>query len=117
MIYSLLSFMLMMLSFCRLGRRKSLVVFMSLATLFLVALAVLDLTYGTLLSAVTVSILSLCGKFGVAGARSAVRMLTGESFPTAIRTMGYGISGVTAGVGGIIAPQIAFLGTICKLTI
>jgi len=92
------------------------VVFMSLATLFLATLAILDLSFGALVSTFTVSILSLCGKFGVAGARSALRMLTGESFPTAIRTMGYGISGVTAGVGGIIAPQIAFLGAICKYT-
>jgi hypothetical protein len=62
----------------RLGRRKSLVVFMSFATLLLAILAVLDLSYETSLSIMTVTVLTLAGKFGVAGSRSAGRMLTGE---------------------------------------
>ncbi|CAG7727980.1 unnamed protein product [Allacma fusca] len=95
----------------RLGRRKTLIAFMSLGTIFLVALAILDLTFGVSLNSSLVAALCLLGKFGVAGARSAARCLTGESFPTPIRTMGYGISGVTAGVGGIIAPQLAYFGS------
>jgi hypothetical protein len=87
---------------------------MSLGAVFLVLLACLDLIYGTSLNFGWVAFLTLAGKFGVAGARSAARMLTGESFPTAIRTMGYGISGVTAGVGGVFAPQVAYFGALCK---
>lgn len=87
---------------------------MFLSAAFLVSLAIFDLLMAGGLSAFVVASLCLSGKFGVAGARSAARMLTGESFPTAIRTMGYGISGVTAGVGGIIAPQIAYFGALCK---
>ncbi|OXA44164.1 solute carrier family 22 member 15-like [Folsomia candida] len=96
----------------KLGRRKSLVIFMSLGACFLVLLAGLELSFGTLMDPGFVAFLTLSGKFGVAGARSAARMLTGESFPTSIRTMGYGISGVTAGVGGIFSPQIAYFGAL-----
>lgn len=87
---------------------------MSLGACFLVLLAGLELSFGTLMDPGFVAFLTLSGKFGVAGARSAARMLTGESFPTSIRTMGYGISGVTAGVGGIFSPQIAYFGALCK---
>jgi len=94
----------------RIGRRKSLIAFMTIAAIFLVVLALLDLLYGVTLSAVTVTTMCLIGKFGVAGARSSARILTGESFPTPIRTMGYGITGVLAGIGGIVSPQIAYFG-------
>lgn len=87
---------------------------MGLGAVFLVLLAGLDLFYGMSLEVGLAAFLTLSGKFGVAGARSAARMLTGESFPTAIRTMGYGISGVTAGVGGVFAPQVAYFGALCK---
>jgi hypothetical protein len=84
---------------------------MSWAAVLLVSLAALDFAYGVLLGPMTVAMLCLLGKIGVAGARSSARLLTGESFPTPIRTMGYGITGVTAGIGGIIAPQIVYFGS------
>lgn len=86
---------------------------MCLGAVFLVLLAGLDLLYGINLEVKVVAFLILSGKFGAAGARSAARMLTGESYPTAIRTMGYGISGVMAGVGGVLAPQVAYFGALC----
>ena len=85
------------------------------AAIFLVSLACLNHIYGAELGPVTVATLCLLGKLGVAGARSSARLLTGETFATPIRTMGYGITGVAAGVGGIIAPQIVFFGSRGKL--
>ena len=87
---------------------------MCFGSIFLATLAMLDLSYGFSLDSRIVMTLCILGKLGVAGARSAARCLTGESFPTPIRTMGYGISGITAGVGGILAPQLAYFGAQCK---
>lgn len=53
----------------------------------------------------------LLGKLGVAGARSSIRCLTVESYPVSIRTMGFGMARISAALGGIVAPQLAFLGT------
>lgn len=53
----------------------------------------------------------LLGKLGVAGARSAIRTLTVESYPVHIRTMGFGMARIAAALGGISAPQLAYLGT------
>ncbi|ODM92986.1 Solute carrier family 22 member 21 [Orchesella cincta] len=94
----------------RIGRRKSLILFMTLGAVFLVSLAVSDIFF--VLSSTIVIILCFTGKIGVAAARSAARMLTGESFPTSVRTMGYGITGVAAGVGGILSPQIVLFGSL-----
>lgn len=51
------------------------------------------------------------GQLGMAAARSAARLLSGESFPTAVRTMGMGIGGITSNIAGIITPQLAYLGS------
>jgi len=69
---------------------------MTVGAAFLVGLAVSDVILD--LSSTVVIILCFAGKIGVAAARSAARMLTGESFPTPVRTMGYGITGVAAGL-------------------
>ncbi|CAL8092517.1 unnamed protein product [Orchesella dallaii] len=94
----------------RIGRRKSLILFMLVGAAFLVALAVSDVIF--ILSSTVVIVLCFAGKIGVAAARSAARMLTGESFPTPVRTMGYGITGVAAGIGGIVSPQIVLIGSL-----
>jgi len=53
----------------------------------------------------------LLGKVCVAAARSSIRVLTVESYPVSIRTMGFGVSRVSSTFGGMAAPQIAYLGS------
>jgi hypothetical protein len=89
---------------------------MTLGAVFLVNLAGLELIYGNEVNPTLIAVLCLFGKLGTAGARSSARILTGESFPTSVRSMGYGITGVMAGVGGILSPLLVFLGSESKLT-
>ena len=97
----------------RLGRRKSLAIYMSLGAVFLGVLAILELAVG--LASVPMWVIALCllGKFCVAGGRSCARTLVGELYPTAVRAMGSGLGGVGASLGAVLAPQLAFLGS-CK---
>ncbi|CAG7832469.1 unnamed protein product [Allacma fusca] len=93
------------------GRRQALVSFMTLAAIFLVSIAILQLTADLSGKEYVVAILCLIGKFGTAGARTSARTLTGESFPTSVRTMGLGIAGVTGSIGAAVSPQLAYIGT------
>jgi len=93
------------------GRRKALFASMSFCALFLVILAICEIILDH--EDIPIAVLSLCllGQFGMASARSAARLLSGESFPTAVRTMGMGIGGITANIAGIMTPQLAYLGS------
>ena len=50
--------------------------------------------------------LYILGKFGTSVARSSVRTLTGESYPTAVRTMGVGVASITACLGGFLGTEV-----------
>ena len=60
---------------------------MTIAAIFLTSIAIIQLSMDLTGNEWLVPTLCLLGKMGVAGARSAARTLTGESFPTAIRVM------------------------------
>ncbi|XP_021952032.2 organic cation transporter protein [Folsomia candida] len=95
----------------RLGRRKALLAFTGISALFFLPVGFIQLfsppgAYQSIFIP-----LILLGKMCVAGARSAVRVLTVESYPVSIRTMGFGVSRVSSTLGGMIAPQIAYLGS------
>ncbi|CAG7716370.1 unnamed protein product [Allacma fusca] len=81
------SFLLMKLS-----RRKSLVALMSLSAVFLVAMAILQITLEMSNYKYILAILCFLGKLSIGGARCVLRVFSGESFPTAIRSMGLGLS-------------------------
>jgi len=72
----------------RLGRKVSVVITMSMGSACLVALAAIYLTVDVKEYPKLVLIMYLSGKFGIAIARSALRCLTAESFPTPVRSMG-----------------------------
>jgi len=103
--------------FSRLGRRKALVVFSAISALFFLPVAICQLVIPTgspqveQTLKITFIVCVLLGKLAVAGARSAIRVLTVESYPVAIRTMGFGVSRVSATLGGIAAPQLVYIGT------
>ncbi|CAG7821166.1 unnamed protein product [Allacma fusca] len=94
----------------KIGRRKALVTFMTITAIFLVAIAILLLTVGLEGHDSLRASLYFIGKFGTAGARSACRTLTGESFPTAVRTMGIAMASITASLGAAVSPQLAYIG-------
>lgn len=64
-----------------------------------------------LLDGVSVTILSLVVRFGVAGAWGVVICFCQETFPTVVRSTALGICCLVANTGGVLAPQIAFVGS------
>ena len=58
--------------------------------------------------------LSLVGKFGATGSFNIVFVYTAEMFPTEIRSTAVGTSSTCARIGGILAPQVAFLASTWK---
>ena len=98
----------------RLGRRKALVAFTGISALFFLPVAVVQLltplngpTYHESLYIGAI----VLGKFCVAAARHGLMALTLESYPVAIRTMGFRISRVSSTLGAMVAPLVAFLGS------
>jgi len=59
-------------------------------------------------------VLSLVGKFGATGSFNIVFVYTAEMFPTEIRSTAVGTSSTCARIGGILAPQVAFLASTWK---
>lgn len=88
---------------------------MIISAMFYVLLAILLLIMpDTIIGgsyAFLIGVFCLLGKIGLAGSRSSVRTLTGESYPTSARTLGIGISGIFGSCGAALAPQLAYLGT------
>lgn len=95
----------------RLGRRTALVTFSTGSAIFFMSLALIQLLLGLDNLTTLFIVLILLGKLGVAGGRSAIRCLTVESYPVSIRTMGFGTARIAAAFGGMVAPQLAYIGT------
>jgi len=96
----------------RIGRRKTFAGFLSLSTVFLVCIVILDLVYGREGHATRVTILYYLSRFGIAAAWGVMSCFTAESFPTVCRTTALGICAVFAYIGGVVAPQVVYLGTV-----
>ncbi|CAG7834817.1 unnamed protein product [Allacma fusca] len=97
-----------------LGRRKSFAIYMGLAAMLM--LSVVSMHAGLL--ELTESHLNLCtyvGKAFVAAALAVLDCFTSESFPTAARSTGVGFANLAGSVACIIAPQMAFLGSMCQV--
>ncbi|CAG7832512.1 unnamed protein product, partial [Allacma fusca] len=91
-----------------LGRRKALIGYCILAALPFIGIILMEL--GLPKSSVATVALTLVSRVFVDGCWSTIRCFTGESFPTSVRSSAVGLSQVAVAVGGIIAPQIVFLG-------
>lgn len=92
------------------GRRRAVLYGMTLSAAFLVGLAICFITLKTV-SPTIILIGCFVGLFGLSCTRAALRLLSGESFPTAVRTMGLGMGGLGANTAGLLTPQSAYLGS------
>ncbi|CAG7838216.1 unnamed protein product [Allacma fusca] len=95
-----------------LGRRKTYSGYCIFASIFLVALVVVDTVGGHDKYGLLLSIFSYMGRFGVCGAWGVLTCFTVESFPTTCRSTALGLCALAANFGGIIAPQLAYLGSL-----
>lgn len=96
----------------RLGRRRALFVSMTFCAIFLVTIAILQLVIDFTFYPTLLAVLCCLGRYGIAASRSLARTLTGESYPTAIRSMGIAFSGSPAGIAGALSSQVVYLGSV-----
>ncbi|XP_033127195.1 organic cation transporter protein-like [Anneissia japonica] len=87
------------------GRRPVLCLFMVMGGIACFATVWIPLGWGR-------TFVALIGKFGIAGSFGIIYVFSAELYPTPVRSVGMGISSMTARVGGIIAPIILELGKI-----
>ena len=71
----------------------------------------MELDIGIQYNANWVTYCALAARLGVSGGWGAVKCFTAESFSTDTRSTAIGMCSVAAAIGGIIAPQLVFLGT------
>ena len=58
-------------------------------------------------------ILMLIGKFGVSSSLAVMFVYTAELFPTSMRNTAVGTCSLFARIGGMLAPQVVSLGSLC----
>lgn len=85
---------------------------MALSSIFLAALAILQLSIEEAGEHHGFIILGLCllGRFCNEASWAVMACLSGELFPTVIRSLSFSICSTFSSIGAIIAPQMAFLG-------
>lgn len=92
------------------GRRKTFTLFMGMGTIFIVSLLFVEATTGLNNSSTTlVTVLSLCGRFGIVAAWGALTCLILETAPTNLRSTCIGFAAFAAYLGAVVAPQVFLL--------
>ncbi|XP_064628666.1 solute carrier family 22 member 15-like [Lineus longissimus] len=99
------------------GRKKAYLLYTAFPIVSMFAIVILQATgqmeeQGTLLT-----VLALVGKIGIGCSWIIAAIITAEVYPTLMRTVGVGIGNTTARFGGIIAPQIVYLGELIHWTV
>jgi len=61
-----------------------------------------------------IMILSLIGKLAVSTSLALLYVYTSELFPTEVRNKGLGVSSVAARIGGVLAPFVTSLVSVCS---
>ncbi|CAL8107343.1 unnamed protein product [Orchesella dallaii] len=95
----------------RLGRKTTIIGFVTVSFCLLIALITIEET--NLSQQYPILILSLClsVRLCVAAAFAVLSCFTAESFPTVVRVSSMGICALFGNVGGILAPQFVFIST------
>ncbi|ODM95999.1 Organic cation transporter protein [Orchesella cincta] len=92
------------------GRRKTFTLYMGLGTLFIISLLIVDGVTGLQnASSTLVTVLSLCGRFGIVAAWGALTCLILETAPTNLRSSCLGFTAFAGYLGAVVAPQIFLL--------
>ena len=92
------------------GRRKTFTLYMGMGTMFIISLLIVDGVVGLKEASPTlVTVLSLCGRFGIVAGWGALTCLILETAPTNLRSSCLGFCAFAAYFGSIIAPQIFLL--------
>ena len=94
----------------RFGRRIPFCVFQISGGVICIIAGAIPRTSEDLVIASTV--LALVGKFALVGGFSVAFMYTGELYPTVVRAIGVGTSIFFARMGGVLAPQVNYIGTL-----
>lgn len=107
------------LIFNRFGRKWTFISTLALSSVFLAILAIVQLSIEGADEKLAVLILSLClmGRFCNEASWAVMACLSGEIFPTVIRSLSFSICSTFSSIGGIIAPQMAFLGMSMQIMI
>ncbi|CAG7818238.1 unnamed protein product, partial [Allacma fusca] len=97
----------------RLGRKKTFLIYMTLASVFLATILVMDFIGGVGARYPTVvTVLALLGRFGIVSSWGALSCIILETFPTTLRSTCLGFTAFAGYLGGVAAPQTVFLGNI-----
>ncbi|KAL8620712.1 hypothetical protein ACOMHN_067275 [Nucella lapillus] len=100
----------MWLGLSRFGRKKTTIMFISIAgTSLFVASIVAALVDDSEVRGVLQTSLTLVARFGITGSFNAIWVYTPELFPTNLRNLGVGIASSSARVGGMAAPFFKLL--------
>jgi len=99
-------------SYHYLGRRLGLACYLSVAGACLIAVLVIILTGSDKVYPGLLLAFALVGKSSGLCGTYAVMIYSAEIYPTVIRNVGVGTGCIAARLGGIVAPQIVFLGTV-----
>lgn len=92
------------------GRRKTFSLYMGMGTLFIISLVGVDIFTGLKEASTTlVTVLSLCGRFGIVASWGALTLLILETAPTNLRSSCLGFCAFAGYFGAVIAPQIFLL--------
>ncbi|XP_052791089.1 organic cation/carnitine transporter 2-like [Mya arenaria] len=90
------------------GRKKTCMIFYSLAGICGTAVGILQYADSPLSGTVTNGI-ALVAKIGVASGMQSLMLYTSEIYPTVVRTIAYSVHSTAARVGSMVAPQVVFL--------
>ncbi|WAQ96665.1 S22A5-like protein [Mya arenaria] len=90
------------------GRKKTCMIFYSLAGMSGIAVGVLQYADSPLSGTVT-NVIALVAKIGVASALQSLMLFTSEIYPTVVRTIAYSVHSMAARAGSMVAPQVVFL--------
>ncbi|XP_076443357.1 organic cation transporter protein-like [Babylonia areolata] len=100
----------MWMGLSRFGRKKTVIVFISLAGISLLMASIVAAVSGdSAATGVAQTTLSMVARFGITGSFNAIWVYTPELFPTNLRNVGVGIASSSARIGGMAAPFFKLL--------
>ena len=77
----------------------------------LALIAVLQLVIEFSLYPTLLTVLCCLGRYSIAAARSLARTVTGESYPTDLRTMGIAVASSSSAIAGALSAQVVYFGS------